>query len=59
MKTRQIRTVKLLDAPIETSLLLPSVLAQKDLLLMGFGNRDVWSRMATKDTFSNPNFIFL
>ena len=38
MKARQICAIELLYAPLEIFLLLPSNLAQKDLLLTGFGN---------------------
>ena len=58
MKTRKIRAVELLDAPLEMSLLLLSIRAQKNLLLMGFGNGGVWSRVVAKDPFSNCNFVF-
>ena len=59
MKARRIRIVELLDAPLEISLLLSSILAQKNLLQMGFSNRGVWSQMAAKDPFSNSNYVLL
>ena len=59
MKARRICAVELLDAFLEISLLLLSIVAQKNLLPMGLSNGGVWSRTVAKNLFSNPNFVFL
>ena len=59
MKASRIHAVELLDAPLEVSLLFTSILAQKNLFLVGCSDRGVWSRMVVKDPFSNPNFALL
>ena len=41
------------------SLLLPLILARKNLLPTEFSNGGVWSRMAGKDPFYNSNVILL
>ena len=59
MKARLIRAVELLDVSVEISLPLHSIRAQKNILPMGFCHGGVWSQMASKDPFSNSNYIIL
>ena len=56
IKTRQIRAVKLLDAPLEICHFLFPNCAQNNILPLGFRNGGVWSRMAAESSFFSYSF---